>query len=68
MCTIDIGVLGQVWWDRAEPKPYVDFNTQHKCRNFGTVREWAFEHQAPEVVEKDYFQPPRAENVFDMMP
>ena len=68
MCTVDIGVLGQVWWNRNEPLALPDFNTQHKCRNFDAVRRWALEHQAPEAVPDDYLKPPRMEDVFETMP
>lgn len=27
MCSVDTGVLGQVWWDPQSPKTFVDFNT-----------------------------------------
>ena len=48
---------------------YVDFNTRHKCRNFDAVRQWAFEHQAPEEVPEDYLKPPRSmDDVFETMP
>jgi hypothetical protein len=48
---------------------YVDFNTQHKCRNFDAIRQWAFENQAPEEVPEDYLKPPRNLNdVYETMP
>ena len=59
MCTIDIGVLGQVWFNPDAPEAYVDFNTHHKCRNFDVVREWAKERQLPEEVEADFLEPPK---------
>jgi len=59
MCTVDIGVLGQVWWNQVEPKAYPDFNTKHICRNFEEVRKWAETHQAPEKVPDDFLQPPQ---------
>jgi len=69
MCTVDIGVLGQIWWNREEPMAYVDFNTRHTCRNFDAIRQWAFENQAPEVVPEDYLQPPRSlDDVYETMP
>ncbi|KAK5139989.1 hypothetical protein LTR04_003219 [Oleoguttula sp. CCFEE 6159] len=58
MCTVDIGVLGQVWWNKDEPTAYPDFNTKHKCRNFDAVRQWAETHQAPDEVPPDYLKPP----------
>lgn len=58
MCTVDLGMLGQVWWNQDYPQAYPDFNTQHKCRNFDAVRQWAEDHQAPEEVPEDYLLPP----------
>ncbi|KAG4439094.1 hypothetical protein IFR05_005436 [Cadophora sp. M221] len=68
MCTADVGVLGQVWWNKDEPVAYPDFNTRHKCRNFDDIRQWAFEHQAPEDVPLDYLKMPKIEDVYETMP
>jgi hypothetical protein len=61
MCTADIGVLGQVWWDPSFPKPFVDFNTQHVCRNFEDIRKWAEQRQLPPSVSDDFLEPPSAD-------
>ena len=61
MCTVDLGMLGQVWWNKESPQAYPDFNTQHKCRNFDAIRQWAEEHQAPDEVPADYLMPPASE-------
>ncbi|OJJ45071.1 hypothetical protein ASPZODRAFT_70555 [Penicilliopsis zonata CBS 506.65] len=58
MCTVDIGVLGQVWISPDHPTPFVDFNTQHVCRNFDAVREWAEMNQLPGQVPGDFLAPP----------
>ncbi|KIW09900.1 hypothetical protein PV08_11676 [Exophiala spinifera] len=58
MCTVDIGVLGQVWYNPSSPAPFVDFNTMHKCRNFEDVRKWAEARQLPKDVPPDFLQPP----------
>jgi hypothetical protein len=63
MCTVDTGMLGQVWWDKRFPKAFVDFNTEHKCKNFDAVRQWAEERQLPEKVPDDFLKPPRSEEV-----
>jgi len=69
MCNVDIGVLGQVWWNKNQPTAYPDFNTQHKCRNFKDVRKWAEAHQAPKVVPPDFLIPPRSlDDVYETMP
>ncbi|MCJ1380834.1 hypothetical protein MMC17_003943 [Xylographa soralifera] len=69
MCTVDIAVLGQVWWDKSSPKAYPDFNTRHKCRNFDAVRQWAKERQAPEGVPQDYLKPPASlDDVYATIP
>lgn len=38
MCTVDTGVLGQIWSYPENPKPFVDFNSRHKCKNFEEIR------------------------------
>jgi hypothetical protein len=70
MCSVDIGVLGQVWWDKNQPTAYPDFNTQHTCRNFENVRQWAEQHQAPkpEDLPPDYLLMPEIEDVLETMP
>ncbi|KAL2889554.1 hypothetical protein HOO65_020096 [Ceratocystis lukuohia] len=47
MCNVDTGVLGQVWYNQSHPKPFPDFNTQHKCKNFDDIRDWAVGRQLP---------------------
>jgi len=64
MCTVDVGVLGQVWFQPDESKPpgaFVDFNTMHKCRNFDAIRNWAEKHQLPEVekIPADFLESPK---------
>lgn len=69
MCNVDVGLLGQVWWNKASPQAYPDFNTQHKCRNFEGIRQWAEERQAPEEVPSDYLMGPLGEwAVFEAIP
>ncbi|KAF2443712.1 hypothetical protein P171DRAFT_455564 [Karstenula rhodostoma CBS 690.94] len=56
MCVPDIGVLGQVWYkleSMPQPMPFVDFNTEHRCRDFESVRTWAERHQLPDESEVD---------------
>jgi hypothetical protein len=70
MCTVNIGVLGQVWWDKDEPTAYPDFNTEHKCRNYDSVRKWAEAHQAPKIEDLplDYLLLPKSDDVLETMP
>ena len=61
MCTVDVGVFGQVWYrpsPDAPPAAFVDFNTNHKCRNYEDVRRWAEVRQLPKDVPDDFLQPP----------
>ncbi|ESZ95791.1 tat pathway signal sequence [Sclerotinia borealis F-4128] len=60
MCTVDIGVMGQVWVHPEAPEAYVDFNTKHRCRDFDAVRDWAEEQQMPADLPDDFLQPPKA--------
>ncbi|TQS34564.1 hypothetical protein Golomagni_05046 [Golovinomyces magnicellulatus] len=69
MCTPNTSLLGQVWWDRKAPKAFVDFNTEHKCRNFEAIRAWAEERQLSEEVHKDFLQPPKKkEEIYEEIP
>lgn len=38
MCTFDTGMFGQ-WWVK-DIGPFVDFNTEHRCKNFDDLRDW----------------------------
>ncbi|KAJ9152067.1 Tat pathway signal sequence [Pleurostoma richardsiae] len=68
MCVVDVGVLGQIWWDTTYPKAFPDFNTKHNCRDFDKVRKWAEEHQGPEHPPEDYLRPPRRDDVLEGIP
>ncbi|KAL3488371.1 hypothetical protein BJX62DRAFT_179584 [Aspergillus germanicus] len=56
MCTIDKGVLGQVWLYPDHPSPFVDFNTEHRCQNFEDIRIWAERNQLPEETPGDFLR------------
>ena len=72
MCTVDIGVLGQVWFQPSMseyPEAYVDFNTKHVCRDFDAVRNWALEHQIPKDTPRDFLEPPKeGDRIFYTIP
>lgn len=69
MCTVDVGVLGQVWIHPNEPEAYVDFNTLHMCRDFDVIRRWAEERQMPKTVPGDWLQPPeKGDRIYEEMP
>ncbi|CAI7617891.1 unnamed protein product [Penicillium viridicatum] len=69
MCTVDSGVLGQVWIYPENPEPYVDFNTQHRCKNFDAVRRWAEENQLPQNPPSDFLQAPsEGDRIYSQMP
>ncbi len=53
MCTVDTSVFGGVWVNRTHPYPFVDFNTDHKCKNFEAIRSWAERNQMPDRVLPD---------------
>jgi len=69
MCGVDVGMLGQVWWDPKAPKSFVDFNTKHVCRNFDEIRQWAEERQLPEKAPADFLEPPKeGDLIYDTIP
>ncbi|KAH8598700.1 hypothetical protein B0O99DRAFT_505716 [Bisporella sp. PMI_857] len=69
ICQPDTGLLGQVWWNPSSPTAFVDFNTEHKCKNFDAIRQWAEERQIPETVPMDFLQPPKeGDLVYEQIP
>jgi hypothetical protein len=75
MCTPDTGILGQVWWQpkgEPSPMPFVDFNTQHRCRDYQAVREWAEEHQIPPEknfdMDRFYEMPKPGDTIYPEIP
>jgi hypothetical protein len=69
MCQPDTGLLGQVWWDLEQPKAFVDFNTEHKCKNFDAIRQWAQERQIPETVPGNFLKPPQiGDTIYEVLP
>ncbi|CAG8067396.1 unnamed protein product [Penicillium salamii] len=69
MCTVDTGVLGQIWIYPESPEPYVDFNTVHRCKNFEDVRGWAEKSQLPVDPPSDFLEPPvEGDRIYDEMP
>ncbi len=68
MCTVDVGLMGQVWWDPSFPKAFPHFNTFHVCREFDSVRKWAEERQALGDQPRDYLQRPKLADVLGGIP
>lgn len=53
MCSVDTGVLGQVWYNKDSPEAFPDFKTTHTCKNYDAIRQWAKDHQVSSV-KKEY--------------
>lgn len=47
MCTADFNVFGQVWVEGMDAA-FPDFMTQHKCKDFESIRQWAHDNQIAE--------------------
>lgn len=76
MCSPELSLIGEVWWDNSEPhgsnpKAFVDFSTKHLCRNYDDVRRWAEVRQMPDLktLPKDYLvQPQAGDRIFHGIP
>ncbi|KAJ5281326.1 hypothetical protein N7478_006698 [Penicillium angulare] len=68
MCTVDTGLLGQVWIYPDNPEPYHDFSSQHKCKNFEKIRRWAQINQLPEDLPTDFLAPMPGDTIYQEMP
>lgn len=51
MCQSDLGVLTYNWVEVQET-PWLNFNTQHQCRDFEKVLEWGKEVEVMGFAEK----------------
>jgi hypothetical protein len=59
MCIVDTDVFGAVWVNLTSPRPFVDFNTQHVCKNFEAIRDWAERNQeSGGRLPSNYWDPP----------
>ncbi|CAI7675679.1 unnamed protein product [Penicillium manginii] len=69
MCTVDTGVVGQIWIYPENPEPYVDFETHHKCKNFEDIRQWVEKSQLPEKPPWDFLvHPGPGDRIYKEMP
>ncbi|KAL5594743.1 hypothetical protein BROUX41_001657 [Berkeleyomyces rouxiae] len=70
MCNADTGILGQVWYNQSHPKPFPDFNTLHKCKNFDDISDWAVGLQMDKSKPNppDFLAPPVSGFVYPAMP
>ncbi len=46
LCQADAGIIPFKWLDGYN-RPFPDFSTPHKCRNYNAILDWATERQAP---------------------
>lgn len=53
MCKADVGLM-TARWIKDDPRPYANFNTWHKCRNFDEVLELAYKHQVTRPLPEHY--------------
>lgn len=51
MCQPDTGVFGQYWVEEIE-EPFVDFRTNHMCKNVEDMIGWVLENQVSEEFAK----------------
>ncbi|EED19812.1 conserved hypothetical protein [Talaromyces stipitatus ATCC 10500] len=68
MCHADPGVVGYKFVRGREQRPYPDFNTPHKCRDWRGMIDWAYRHMVPGHPEEEDFVPGMDEIVYDVEP
>jgi hypothetical protein len=69
MCTADLSVFGDIWWDPLNHRQFPHFNRMHQCKNYTAVREWAKQKQIPERIPKDFYELPKGDDkVYDRLP
>lgn len=68
MCNADAGIVGYKYVRGREKRPYPDFNTPHKCRDWRGMIDWAYEHSVPGHPEEGDFVPGEDEIIYDADP
>lgn len=68
LCHADPGVVGYKFVRGREQRPYPDFNTPHKCRDWRGIIDWAYRHMVPGHPEEAVFVPGVDEVVYDVEP
>ncbi|EEA27360.1 hypothetical protein TMatcc_004355 [Talaromyces marneffei ATCC 18224] len=68
MCHADPGIVGYKFVRGREHRPYPDFNTPHKCRDWRGMVDWAYRHSVPGHPEEMDFVPGKDEIVYDVDP
>jgi len=66
MCNADYGVLGMV--HIKDYTPFIDFGTEHTCRNFDDIREWAKAHRRNKVFNTSDFPYREGDIMLDELP
>ncbi|KAL5335492.1 hypothetical protein BJX70DRAFT_390601 [Aspergillus crustosus] len=61
MCSSDISTIHWLWVDKDQMWE-ADGSTVHTCRNFETLRDWAFEHRAGMIDRSVYVEDPLRTN------
>ncbi len=56
MCHADVGLQSQ-HWIKNYSRPYPNFNTWHKCRNFDEILELAYKRQVPTPLPENFTWP-----------
>ncbi|KAJ9363087.1 hypothetical protein DTO280E4_2836 [Paecilomyces variotii] len=68
MCNADAGIYGYKYVKGREQRPYPDFSTPHRCRNFDTVLEWAYARRIEGDPQNHPFTPAEGEIVHEHDP
>jgi hypothetical protein len=68
MCSADTGLIGYRYVKGREHRPYPDFNTPHKCRDWKGMLDFAYAHTIQGHPEEHDFVPGPDEIVWDSAP
>jgi hypothetical protein len=63
-CTADVGLISMMWVNATgTPVEFAKFTGEHRCRDFGAIREWAMAND-----EKGYIKVRDGDEVSDFFP
>ncbi|KAL8358070.1 hypothetical protein RB601_009487 [Gaeumannomyces tritici] len=69
ICRADLGVRGQLWWNRSDPQPGPDLaSEQHSCHDFHALQGLIERRQIPQQIPAGYYLQPRPYQILDTEP
>ncbi|KAL8392626.1 hypothetical protein RB595_002716 [Gaeumannomyces hyphopodioides] len=69
ICRADLGVRGQLWWNRSDPQPGPDLAVkENSCHNFHAIQGLIERRQIPQKIPPGFYLQPHPDQILDTGP